>query len=194
MKQLIRLTESDLHNIVKQVINEVIDEGSITTGNHRRLLDKLKKEYDTGTNPTRTYPNKIVDNNERVQNGLKLHHSILGMDVINEIGQDAYLTFDLYMDDKLYAIFKYTLTNVKDINDKRIYLRGNVDQQGLFRNNELLLTYNIAKGTFTRPSGNRVYKFILNTNPNNPNGAHNASVMEHLLKYKDGYMKNEQPK
>ena len=97
--------------------------------------------------------------------------------------------FDLYMDDKLFAIFKYTLTDVKDMNDKRIYLRGNVDPQGMFRNNELLLTYNIAKGTFKRPSGNTVYKFILNTNPSNPNGAHNASVMERLLKYKEEYMK-----
>ena len=52
------------------------------------------------------------------------------MDIINEIGQYAYLTFDLYMDDKLYAIFKYTLNDIKDINDKRIYLRGQVDQNG----------------------------------------------------------------
>jgi hypothetical protein len=111
------------------------------------------------------------------------------MDIINEIGQDAYLTFDLYMDDKLYAIFKYTLTDIKDINDKRIYLRGQVDQNGLFRGNELLLTYNIAKGTFKRPSGNGVYKFIVNQNTANPHGAHNASVMERLLKYKDEYMK-----
>jgi hypothetical protein len=93
------------------------------------------------------------------------------------------------MDDKLYAIFKYTLTDVKDMNDKRIYLRGNVEPEGLFRNNELLLTYNIAKKTFKRPSGNTVYKFVLNTNKSNPNGAHNASVMERLLKYKDEYMK-----
>lgn len=42
MKEVIRLTESDLHNIIKQVINEVVDEGSRTMGNHRRLLDKLK--------------------------------------------------------------------------------------------------------------------------------------------------------
>lgn len=189
MKQIIRLTENDIHNIVKEVISEVFNEGSKTMGNHRRLLDKLKAQYDAGTNPTRVYPKKTVDNNKRVQNGLKLHHDILGMDIINEIGQDAYLTFDLYMDDKLFAIFKYTLTDVKDMNDKRIYLRGNVDPQGMFRNNELLLTYNIAKGTFKRPSGNTVYKFILNTNPSNPNGAHNASVMERLLNYKEEYMK-----
>ena len=189
MKEVIRLTESDLHNIIKQVINEVVDEGSRTMGNHRRLLDKLKAQYDSGAHPQRIYPNKIVNNNDRVKNGLKLHHELLGMDIISEIGQDAYLTFDLYMDDKLFAIFKYTLTDVKDVNDKRIYLRGNVEPSGMFRNNELLLTYNISKDTFTRPSGNRVYKFVLNTNTSNPHGAHNASIMERLLKYKDEYMK-----
>ena len=57
------------------------------------------------------------------------------------------------------------------------------------RNNELRLTYNIAKGTFKRASGNTVYKFVLNTNTSNPNGAHNASVMERLLNYKAEYMK-----
>jgi len=71
------------------------------------------------------------------------------MDIISEIGKDAYLTFELYMDDKLYAIFKYTLTDVKEVNDKRIYLRGNVDSSGMFRNNELLLTYNHFKSTFS---------------------------------------------
>ena len=189
MKQLIRLTESDIHDIIRNVITEVFDEGSKTMGNHRRLIDRLKAQYDAGANPQRVYPNKTVNNNERVKKGLKLHHELLGMDIINEIGHDAYLTFDLYMDDKLFAIFKYTLTDVKDVNDKRIYLRGNVEPNGMFRNNELLLTYNINKGTFTRPSGNRVYKFILNTNTSNPHGAHNASVMERLLKYKDEYMK-----
>lgn len=189
MRQIIRLTESDLHNIIRNVITEIVSEGSKTMGKHRRLLDKLKYQYDTGKNPQRVYPNKTVNNNDRVRNGLKLHHELLGMDIINEIGQDAYLTFDLYMDDKLFAIFKYTLTDVKDMNDKRIYLRGTVEPSGLFRNDELLLTYNIAKNTFTRPSGNRVYKFVLNTNTNNPHGEHNAHVMERLLKYKEEYMK-----
>lgn len=111
------------------------------------------------------------------------------MDIISEIGHDAYFTFELYMDDKLFAIFNYTLTDVKGMNDKRIYLCGNVELSGMFRNNELLLTYNISKETFTRPCGNGVYKFVLNTNINNPHGAHNASVMERLLKYKEEYMK-----
>lgn len=137
----------------------------------------------------RVYPNKTVDNGERVEKGMVLHHEILGMDVINTIGNDAYLHVEFYMDDKLYAIFKYTITDVKDMNDKRIYLRGNVDKNGLFRGNELLLTYNIANGTFKRPSGNGVYKFIVNQNTGNPRGAHNASVMKRLLDYKDEYMK-----
>ena len=111
------------------------------------------------------------------------------MDIINTIGNDAFLYVEFYIDDKLYAIFKYTLTDIKDMNDKRIYLRGQVDQNGLFRGNELLLTYNIAKGTFKRPSGNNVYKFIVNQNPANPCGAHNASVMKRLLDYKDEYIK-----
>ena len=75
------------------------------------------------------------------------------------------------MDDKPYAIFKYTLTDIKDMNNKRIYLRGDVDRSGLFRGNELLLTYNISNGTFKRPSGNTVYKFIVNQNTANPRGA-----------------------
>ncbi len=188
-KRVIRLTESEFHNMIKTVITEVFNEGSKTMGKHRRLLNQLKTQYDSGTNPQRVYPNKTVDNNERVKKGLKLHHEILGMDIINEIGQDAYLTFDLYMDDKLFAIFNYTLTDVKDMNDKRIYLRGKVEPGGIFRNDELLLTYNIAKKIFKRPSGNTVYKFVLNTNTNNPTGAHNASVMDRLMKYKTEYMK-----
>ena len=189
MKHRIRLTETDLHRIVKQVISEAIDEGPITTGNHRRLLDKVQQQYNSGTNLRRVYPRKSIDNGERVQKGLKLHHEILGMDIINTIGNDAYLWVEFYMDDKLYAIFKYTFTDIKDMNDKRIYLRGDVDRSGLFRGNELLLTYNIVKGTFKRPSGNSVYKFIVNQNPSNPRGAHNASVMKRLLDYKDEYMK-----
>ena len=107
----------------------------------------------------------------------------LGMDMINTIGNDAYLHVDFYLDDKLYAIFKYTITDVEDMNDKRIYLRGNVDKNGLFRGNVLRLIYNIANGTFKRPSGNGVYKFIVNQNTGNPRGAHNASVMKRLISY-----------
>lgn len=148
------------------------------------------QQYNGGSNLQRVYPNKTVDNGERVEKGMVLHHEILGMDVINTIGTDAFLYVDFFMDDKLYACFKYTFTDIKDMNDKRIYIRGSVDSDGLFRNNELLLTYNIANGSFKRPSGNGVYKFIVNQNVGNPRGAHNASVMKRLLDYKDEYMKS----
>ena len=35
MKQLIRLTETDLHNIIKKVINEVVDESGFLQGAHK---------------------------------------------------------------------------------------------------------------------------------------------------------------
>ena len=190
MKKVICLTESDLYRIVKQVINEALNEGPKTTGKHRRLVNQLKQQYDSNLQPQRVYPNKTVDNGSRVQDSMKLHHEILGMDIINTIGTDAFLYVDFFMDDKLYACFKYTFTDIKDMNDKRIYIRGKVDSDGLFRNNELLLTYNIANGTFKRPSGNGVYKFIVNQNTGNPRGAHNASVMKRLLDYKDEHMKS----
>lgn len=190
MKQIVRLTESDIHRIVKQAINEALNEGPKTTGKHRKLVNRLKQQYDSNQQLQRVYPNKIKDNGERVQDSMKLHHEVLGMDIINTIGEsDAFLYVDFFMDDKLYACFKYKFTDIKDMNEKRIYIRGNVDADGLFRNNELLLTYNIANGTFKRPSGNSVYKFIVNQNTGNPRGAHNASVMKRLLDYKDEYMK-----
>lgn len=189
MKKIIRLTENDFKRIVKKVINEVLDEGPKTMGTHRRLLDKLQGEYNSGQNLQRKYPSKMIDNGYRVEKGLTLHHELLGMDIINTIGEDAFLYVEFYMDDKLYAIFKYTFTDIKDMNDKRIYLKGDVDKSGLFRGDKLLLTYNIANGTFKRPSGNSVYKFIVNQNTANPRGAHNASVMQRLLDYKNEYTK-----
>ena len=106
------------------------------------------------------------------------------MDIINDIGPSAYLTFDLYLDDKLYAIFKYTLTEAKNMNDKHISLCGSVDREGLFRGNKLRLVYDTTKGTFKRLSRNTAYnyKFVLNTNTKNSTGSHNTSVMERLLK------------
>ncbi|MBR5736393.1 MAG: hypothetical protein IKX60_06355 [Bacteroidales bacterium] len=194
----IRLTRNELKHIIKESIVRLMNEGPETMGKHRRLINQLNKEYSDGKAPTRIYNKgkaeyynsknyKTVDNGERTKNSLKLHHEILGMDVINTIGRDCYLTFDLYMDDKLYAKFDYTITDIKDINEKRIYLRGTTDTP-LFKR-ELYLTYNIANGSFKRPNASGVYKFVLNTNTASPQGSHNASVMQRLLQYKDIYLK-----
>lgn len=194
----IRLTEKDLRNIIYETIIKVLKEGPETMGKHRRLVNQLNTEYTNGANSTRIYNKgkakyykkgnyKTIDNGERAKNSLILHHDVLGMDVINTIGKDCYLTFDLYMDDKLYAKFDYMITDVADINAKRIYLQGTTDSPKFKKG--LLLTYNIADGTFKRPNGSGVYKFILNTNIASPQGSHNASVMQRLLQYKDIYLR-----
>lgn len=64
MKQVIRLTESQLHKIVKQVINETLNEHGIgLVGIYQAAADNLKNRYRLGQRHRRL-PNGIIQNNK----------------------------------------------------------------------------------------------------------------------------------
>lgn len=64
MRQIIRLTETDLHNIIRQVINEALDEhGMGLVGRHQAAADNLKNRYRLGQR-IRRQPNGRVQNNK----------------------------------------------------------------------------------------------------------------------------------
>ena len=71
MKQVIKLTEHDLHRIVKQVITEGVDEDIHRIGMHQGAADNVRNRYRLGQR-TRIRPNGIKQNNKKRYNDAKI--------------------------------------------------------------------------------------------------------------------------
>ena len=64
MKQVVKLTESDIHNIVRHVVNEALNEHGIgLVGMHQAAADNLKNRHRLGQR-FRRQPNGRIQNNK----------------------------------------------------------------------------------------------------------------------------------
>ena len=164
MKQLIRLKESDLHNIVRRVIEEALDEHDIgLVGRHQAAADNLKNRHRLGQR-FRRLPNGRIQNNKVRFNTAKQQIKQEIMDeFIKEFGQEGVnLTCSCWYF-KTYAYeFTFHMRGIEQINTRNFSIYGdivNIDDSNLAQTlkgaivpKELMnvvLVYNLANRTMS---------------------------------------------
>ena len=178
MKQIIRLTESDLHNIVKRVIKEAIDEhGMGLVGAYQAAQNNLNNRMKIGKRNKLVRPNgRVESNKERIRNA-KIRLKAMMQEEFNKTFGDEGTNIDcmcFYYKNHVYN-FTYHLKGIEQINTHYFSIIGDiidVDDETLpmsLKNtivpkstDNVVLKYNLAKRTITltRPiSGLVIYPY-----------------------------------
>ena len=178
MRQIIRLTESDLHNIVKQVIKETLDEHDMgLVGAYQASQNNLKDRIRKGQRDKLVRPNGTVKSNkERLKNAKQRLKAMIQEEFIKTFGEEG-TNIDctcFYRKNHAYD-FTFHLKGIEQINPHDFSIIGDildVDDETLpislknvivpKRTENVILVYNLAKRSIslTRPiSGLVIYPY-----------------------------------
>ena len=90
MIQVIKLTESDIHSIVRQVINEALNEhGMGLVGMHQAAADNLKNRHRLGQRFRRQSNGRIQNNKERFNKAKQQIKQEIMDEYIKEFGEEG---------------------------------------------------------------------------------------------------------
>ena len=127
MKQVIRLTESDIHRIVKQVIAEAVEEDMHRVGMHQGAADNVRNRYRLGQR-IKIRPNGTIQNNKKRYNDAKIN---IKQEIMNEFietfGQDG---VDLVCSCWYFKSYAYEFTihvrGIEQINTHNFSIYGDI--------------------------------------------------------------------
>ena len=128
MKQIIRLTENDMHNIVEQVIKKALDEHSIgLVGRHQAAADNLKNRYRLGQR-FRKQPNGRKQNNKvRFDIAKQQIKQEIMDEFIKEFGEEGVnLTCSCWYYNTYAYEFTFHLKGIEQINTRNFSIYGDI--------------------------------------------------------------------
>ena len=178
MKQLIRFTETDLYNIVRQVVNEALDEhGMSLVGAYQAAQNNLKQRIRGGQKDKLVRPNgRVESNTDRIRKAKLRLKEMIREEFIKTFGEDGANVNCMCFYRKNHAYdFTFHLKGIEQINTHDFSIIGDIidiDDDILpisLKNaivpkitDNVVLVYNIAKRTIslTRPiSGLVIYPY-----------------------------------
>ena len=178
MRQIIRLTETDLHNIVRQVVNEALDEhGMALVGAYQAAQNNLKLRMKGGQKDKLVRPNgRVESNTNRIRKAKLRLKEMIREEFIKTFGEDGANVDCMCFYRKNHAYdFTFHLKGIEQINTHDFSIVGDIvdiDNDTLpnsLKNvivpkitDNVVLVYNIAKRTIslTRPiSGMVIYPY-----------------------------------
>lgn len=127
MKQIIRLTESDIHRIVKQVITETVEEDMHRVGMHQGAADNVRNRHRLGQRFIKR-PNGTLQNNKKRYNDAKVKIKQETMEeFINTFGEKG---VDLVCSCWYFESFAYEFTvhvrGIEQINTHNFSIYGDI--------------------------------------------------------------------
>ena len=171
MKQVIRLTESDIHGIVKQIINETLNEHGIgLVGMHQAAADNLKNRHRLGQRHRRLPKGKIQNNKERFNKAKQQIKQEIMDEYLKEFGEEGVdLTCSCWYFKSYAYEFTFHLNGIEQINTHNFSIYGDIldiDASNLAQTlksaivpkqlTNVVLVYNLANRTIsftTKKSG-----------------------------------------
>lgn len=200
MKQIVRLTESDIHRIVKQVISEAIDEHDMgLVGAYSAAQENLKNKRRLGYN-SRIRPNgKIEDNKKRLIVAKQNLTKMINQKFVETFGTNGTLLECMcwYYKTSAYE-FTFHMKGIEQINTHDFSIIGDIvdiDKDGLAPSLEhalipsqrtnVVLVYNLANRTisFTRKKNGLTIK------PFDGNNNSWGNLLKLIGLYNAGFMK-----
>lgn len=122
----IRITESDLQNIVRRVICETIEESGYLQGAHKATLDNLNRKKDMGQLFTIRPNGKRIDNKERLI-PLDKHNESMNKDFFSKFGDsEVIIPFSVELNNNFIYNFDFKLKQIENIDTRYISLLGDM--------------------------------------------------------------------
>lgn len=178
MKQVIKLTEIELHNIIKQAINEALNEHEMSlVGAYQAAQNNLKMRIKGGQRDKLVRPNgKVESNKDRIRNAKLKIKEMIQEEFIKTFGKNgANLECTCFYRKNHVYDFTFHLKGIEQINTHDFSIIGDIisiddDTLPISLKNAIVpkmtinvvLIYNIAKRTIslTRPiSGLVIYPY-----------------------------------
>jgi hypothetical protein len=189
MKQLIKLTESDLHSIVKQVINEAIEETDVVRlGKKSGLARKCQQAYDNGS-IHKIRPNGSVESNNKRAMNSRVSSSELTQSFKELLGNNEpilYLNVMSFQEWLGQAVFQ--IEEIQQVDYDGIVMNGKyINQDDQTSVNMTLILRNDY--SLKQPRQPKKIQYEIRRG-NSPEGISNRKVLQTLVDFKVKYNYN----
>ena len=123
----IRITESELRDMVRKCICEAIEESGYLQGAHKATLDNLNHKKNMGILTTyRPIAKKHIPNDERLR-PLETHNQDMNEDFFKIYGNNIVIPFSVTLNDSFIYNFDFKLSKIENIDSKFLSIIGDME-------------------------------------------------------------------